>query len=98
LQSEKPDIFKRTDIGCSFLTKTGRGRTRKPSGRGRRSRIDEPPAEGGPDEAAAFIAEMAAELAGLARRHRLDMLGFLLDMVQMDAEERVRLRSKRNLS
>jgi hypothetical protein len=54
--------------------------------------------EGGPDEAAAFIAETVADLARLAHRHRLEILGFLLRMAQLEAEERVRLRSKRKLS
>ena len=61
------------------------------------SQSDEPE-DGGPDEAAAFIAETAAALARLARRHRLGMLVRLLDMAQMEAEERVRLRGKRHLS
>jgi hypothetical protein len=80
------------------LTKTGRRRTRANQGRDRRSRNHDPAGDGGPDEAAAFIADVAAELAGLARRHRLDMLGFLLAMAQLEAEEHVRLRSKRSLS
>lgn len=80
------------------MTKTGRRRTRASSGRHRRSRTDEPSGEGGPDEASAFIAETAADLARLARRHRLDMLGFLLGMAQLEAEEHLRLRSKRSLS
>ena len=54
--------------------------------------------EGGPDEAVAFIAETVAELIKLARRHRLDMLSHLLGMAQLEAEERLRLRSKRKLS
>jgi hypothetical protein len=78
--------------------KTGRRRTRAHQGRDRRSRNHDPLGDGGPDEAAAFIADVAAELAGLARRHRLGMLGFLLAMAQLEAEEHVRLRSKRNLS
>jgi hypothetical protein len=45
-----------------------------------------------------FIAETAAALARLARRHRLGMLVRLLEMAQMEAEDRVRLRGKRNLS
>jgi hypothetical protein len=45
-----------------------------------------------------FIAETVAALAGLARRHKLGMLVRLLEMTQMEAEERVRLRGKRNLS
>ena len=45
-----------------------------------------------------MIAESVAELAGLARRHKLDMLGFLLSMTQLEAEEHLRLRSKRSLS
>jgi hypothetical protein len=80
------------------LTKAAGRRTRKTLGIGRRSRDEEPPGDGGPDEAAAFIAQTSAELAALARRHRLDMLGFLLDMVQMDAREHLHLRSKRKLS
>jgi hypothetical protein len=67
-------------------------------GKGGRSPTDEPPGEGGPDEAAAFIAETVADLAQLARRHRLGMLVRLLEMAQLEAEERVRLRSKRKLS
>jgi hypothetical protein len=80
------------------LTKTGGRRTRASSGKGVGSQSDEP-RDGGPDEAAAFIAETAAAaLARLARRHRLGMLVHLLEMAQMEAEERVRLRGKRNLS
>jgi hypothetical protein len=45
-----------------------------------------------------FIAETVATLAGLARRHGLDVLVRLLEMAQMEAEERIRLRGKRNLS
>ena len=57
----------------------------------------EPPGEGGPDEAASFIAETAAHLVRLARRHRLIHLRYLLALVQLDAEEHVRLRSRRRL-
>lgn len=80
------------------MTKTGGQRTRVSSGGGGGSHTDEPPGDGGPDEAAVFIAETAAALARLARRHRLGMLVRLLEMAQMEAEERVRLRGKRNLS
>jgi hypothetical protein len=80
------------------LTRTGGRRTRKSLGKSRRARTEELSGEGGPDEAAAFIAETAADLARLAHRHRLEMLGFLLRMAQLEAEERVRLRSKRKLS
>ena len=68
------------------------------SGRGPGSPADEPPGDGGPEEAAAFIAENLADLARMARRHRLDMLVCLIEMAQMEADERVRLRGKRNLS
>ena len=52
----------------------------------------------GQEEAAALIAETAANLADLARRHELEMLHHLLAMVQLEAEEHIRLRSKRKLS
>ena len=81
-----------------LLTKTGRRRTPSSSGRDGSSRTDDPPGDGGPDEAAAFIAETAAELARLARRHELEVLVRLLEMAHMEAQERIRLRGKRNLS
>jgi hypothetical protein len=59
---------------------------------------DDTPGDGGPDEAAVFIAETVAALAKLARRHKLGVLVRLLEMTQMEAEERVRLRGKRKLS
>ena len=46
----------------------------------------------------AFIAETVADLGKLARRHKLEILSHLLGMVQLEAEERLRLRSKRKLS
>ena len=51
--------------------------------------------DGGPKEAASFVAEQLTDLARLARRHKLDTLGFLLDMSLMEAKEIVRLRGKR---
>jgi hypothetical protein len=58
----------------------------------------EPPGEGGPDEAAGFIADVLGNLARLAQRHRLDHLRYLLAMAKLEAEEYVRLRSRRRLS
>jgi hypothetical protein len=80
------------------LTKTKRGRTRGSGRRDEGSQSDEPVGDGGPDEATAFIAETVTELARLARRHELGMLILLLEMTQMEAEERARLRGKRKLS
>jgi hypothetical protein len=80
------------------LAKKKRVRTRSGEGRRRRSRLDELSEEGGPQEAAAFIAEAVSDLAALARQHKLEMIGFLLGMAQLEAEERVRLRGKRKLS
>jgi len=64
----------------------------------RHLRADDSPGDGGPDEATAFIAESLAGLIQLALRHRLDVLSHLLAMAQMEAEERLRLRSRRKLS
>ena len=80
------------------MTKTGRRRKRVSSGKDKRSRTDELREDGGPDEAATFIAETSADLARLAKRHKLDMLSHLLGMARMEAEEYLRLRSKRKLS
>ena len=46
----------------------------------------------------AYIAEHVADLARLARRHDLEVLVRLLEMAQMEAQERIQLRGKRNLS
>jgi hypothetical protein len=62
------------------------------------ARTDDPPGDGGPDEALAYIAENVADLARLARRHNLEMLVRLLEMAQMEAQERIQLRGKRDLS
>ena len=80
------------------MSKAGGGRKRTASGRDRRSRMDEPDGEGGPDEAVAFIAETVTELVKLAERHRLEVLAHLLRMAQLEAEERLRTRSKHKLS
>ena len=37
-------------------------------------------------DAADYVAELTSELAKVARRHRLDTLGYLLDMARMEAE------------
>jgi hypothetical protein len=63
----------------------------------RRSQADNPPGNGGPDAAAAFILKSSRELADVARRHKMGMLVRLLEMTQMEAEEQLRLRHKGNL-
>lgn len=84
------------------MSKSAGGRKRKISGKHRespsRERDVERGEEGGPDEAVAFIAETVAELAKLAERHRLEVLAHLLGMAQLEAEERLRTRSKHRLS
>ena len=50
--------------------------------------------DGGPKEAARFIAEHLIGLARLARHYKLDMLGFLLDMGLMEAKEIVGRRGR----
>jgi hypothetical protein len=84
------------DANC--LSKAGGGRKRTASGKNRTSPTDQWDEEGGPDEAVAFIAETVAELVKLAERHRLEVLGHLLGMAQLEAEERLRTRSRRKLS
>ena len=42
------------------------------------------------DEFAAYVAELTNELAGVARQHRLDALGYLLDMARLEAENATR--------
>jgi hypothetical protein len=60
---------------------------RKPAARSSR--------DGGSREAAGFIAEQLTDLARLARRHKLSLLGFVLDMSLMEAKKIAGLRGKR---
>jgi hypothetical protein len=73
---------------------------RKPTTAPKRQRPhpSEPPGEGGPDEAASLIAESTGNLSRLARQHHLEHLSYLLALAQLEAEEHLRLRSRRKLS
>jgi hypothetical protein len=54
-------------------------------------RKDDPVPEGEtPRDAAAYIADLSASLAAVARRHHLDLLVYLLDMTRMEAESLAR--------
>jgi len=86
------------DWDTDLLSKARGGRKRTASGGAGRSSTDERDGEGGPDEAVAFIAETVAVLVKLAKNHRLEVLSHLLGMAQLEAEERMRTRSKRKLS
>jgi hypothetical protein len=55
---------------------------------------DQPPGDGGPLEAAHYIKGAVHDLASLARRHRLDLLAYLLDMAHLEAEELLRPRRR----
>lgn len=85
------------DSGGALVRKPGQRRARVRSGVQVRSRGEEP-GEGGSDEAVAFIAEQVSALRKLAERHRLDVLHYLLGMTKLEADEHLRLRSKRKLS
>jgi hypothetical protein len=82
----------------SFLTKPPRKRKRPSPRREPRPVHPDIHEEGGADEAAVIIAETTQKLAGLARRHHLEMLDYLLRMTHLEAEEWLRLRSKKKLS
>lgn len=79
------------------MTKPGKKRAGAASRAGGGLRHEEP-REGGVEEAVAFIAEQVGALRKLAERHRLDVLHYLLGMTKLEADEHLRLRSKRRLS
>ena len=64
--------------------------------RSAQSSDSEPAGDGGPEEAAAYLATATSDLGRIARRHGLDTLGFLLDMAQMEAEDIARQSGRRN--
>jgi hypothetical protein len=75
-----------------------RGRPdRKEDSRDHRACAGESASDGGPDEAARYLAAAVADLGLIARRHGLETLGYLLDMAQMEAEDIV-LRATRDRS
>jgi hypothetical protein len=41
-------------------------------------------------QAAAYVAELSADLALIARKHGLDALGYILDMARLEAENATR--------
>ena len=80
------------------MSKIGRKQKTVSSPRRRRSLASKLPDDGGSDEAASFIADILANLVRLAQRHRLDHLRYLLAIAKLEADEHVRLRSRRKLS
>jgi hypothetical protein len=44
--------------------------------------------------AASYIAALTADLGQIARRHKLDLLGYLLEMAHMEAQNQTRDGSK----
>ena len=80
------------------LDKTKRRHKRVAAHDESRSPTDEPPGEGGSEEAANFIAETVASLTRLARRHDLDLVAYLLAMTQLEAEDQVKILRRRKLS
>lgn len=58
---------------------------------------DKAPRDGGPREAAHYISGSLTELASMARRHDLSMLGYLLDMARLEAEQQVKPRAGHKL-
>ena len=57
---------------------------------------DDEPRDGGPHEAAHYIKASLDDLGRMARRHGHDMLGYLLDMAHMEADEILRRGSRRS--
>jgi hypothetical protein len=77
---------------------TAERKRKRAASTGRGAPRGDEPGEGGAEEAVAFIAEQVASLRKLAARHNLDVLHYLLGMTQLEADEHLRLRSKRKLS
>lgn len=55
----------------------------------------ETPAEIAPSETARYIADLTAELAYLARKARLDLLAYLLDMARLEAVRSVQANRRK---
>ena len=51
---------------------------------------------GGPEEAALYIKDVLSDLTQIAHRHHLGVLGHLLDMASLEADEILRKSGRRN--
>ncbi len=66
-----------------------------------RSQSSDPPqpqpgaGDGGPTEAAAFVASALVDLEQVSRRHRLDTLTYLLELAHLEADDIVGFRQER---
>jgi hypothetical protein len=54
---------------------------------------DRIPGDGDREAAAAYVAELSADLAVIARRCGLDALSYILDMARLEAENATRPRA-----
>ena len=79
------------------MSRTGGGRKRRASGRKQASK-DEAHTEVSPDEALALIATAVTKFGRLAQHHGFDVLDHLMAMARLEADELMRLRSRRKLS
>ena len=52
--------------------------------------VESEPKEGEKAATAAYVAALTADLAALARKQKLDTLGYLLDMARLEAESSTR--------
>jgi len=53
--------------------------------------------DGGPVEAAQFLSTGLIDFILMARRHRLETLGYLLDMAKLEADEIVRQQGRHKI-
>ena len=60
--------------------------------------INKGPESAKPEEVAAYIAGLTAEMAQLARRNKLMALGYLLDLARLEARERAEEQGSGNQS
>lgn len=68
----------------------GRGR-RRPQSRGAQPVAAGGPSRIGPEDVAAYVARLAAEMVDLARAADLHLLAYLADMTRLEAEQQARL-------
>jgi len=52
--------------------------------------VESEPEEGEKAATAAYVAALTADLAALARKQKLDTLGYLLDMARLEADDTAR--------
>ena len=95
---ERPKLQEETTLACRYIKLlffVGVDRRKRSVGLAPMAKRTNGSEASGRSAAAAYLAAITADLASIARSHRLDVLGYLLDMATVEAENVSRQADRR---